>query len=117
MQTNPRIKWVFGAGMAGCLAAVAAIAFLPGRMKIVAAIVITLAIVAIYTRALSGAMTPERKLVELYVDENGIYADNAALALRNDVDKAYIRPALGARTSQHTNYGGSVPYRYLTPAA
>lgn len=112
MQTNPRLKWVFGTGMAVCLVAVAAIAFLSGPMKIIVGAAVAIGMLVIYTRVLSGALTPQRKPIELYVDENGIYADNAPLALRSDIAKAYIRPARGARTSRHTNYGGSVPYSY-----
>jgi hypothetical protein len=50
--------------------------------------------------------------VALYVDQTGVYADDAPLALREDIAQAYIRPALESRTVRHTNFGGSIPYSY-----
>ena len=112
MRTNPRVKSVFGGAAAASLLLVTAIAVLPGPTKLLAAAAILVGFITIYPRALSCALVPQRDPVALYVDQNGIYADDAPLALRGDIENAYIRPALDARTSRHTNYGGAVPASY-----
>jgi hypothetical protein len=112
MQANPRLKWLFAVAMAATVLLVAAFAVLPGRTKFVAVAIVVVGLVVIYPRALSGALQPQRRRVDLEVNAGGVYADGAPLALRGDIEKAYIRAALGARTTQHRNYGGSVPVGY-----
>ena len=96
MQTNPRVKSVIGASVAASVLLVAAIAVLPGPTKVLAAAAVLVGFITIYPRALSCALTPHRAPVDLYVDQDGIYADDATLALRSDIEHAYIRPALDA---------------------
>ncbi len=96
MKTNPRVKSVFGGAVAASVLLVAAIAVLPGATKLIAAAAILVGFITIYPRALSCALVPQRAPVDLYVDQDGVYADDAPLALRGDIENAYIRPALDA---------------------
>jgi hypothetical protein len=113
MQTNPRVKSVIGASVAASVLLVAAIAVLPGPTKVLAAAAVLVGFITIYPRALSCALTPNRAPVDLYVDQDGIYADDAPLALRTDIEHAYIRPALDAQSSRHPNYGGPLTVELL----
>lgn len=108
MQTTPRVKSVFGATAGASLLLVAAITVLPGPAKVPAAAAILVGFITIYPRALSCALVAHRPAVDLYVDQHGVYADDAPLALRADIENAYIRPALDAHRSRPTNYGSAV---------
>jgi len=108
MQTNPRVKSVFGGAVAASVLLVAAIAVLPGATKLLAAAAVLVGFITIYPRALSCALVPQRAAVDLYVDQDGIYADDAPLALREDIENAYIRPALDPGTNHHAHHGGAV---------
>jgi hypothetical protein len=112
METNPMVKWVFGSGVAACLLLTAACIVLPGKTKLIAVVVVVGAMLVVYPRMLSRALVPRPDRVTLYVDESGVYADDAPYALRGDITAAYIRPALTARNVRHVNYGGSVPTAY-----
>jgi len=103
MQANPRVKSMFGATAGASLLLVAAIAVLPGPAKLIAAAAVLVGFITIYPRALSCALIPHRAPVDLYVDQNGVFADDAPLALRGDIENAYIRPALDTRGSRQTN--------------
>ncbi len=94
MQANPRVKSVFGGAIAASVLLVVAIAVLPGAAKLIAAAAILVGFITIYPRALSCALVPQRAPVDLYVDQDGVYADDAPLARREDIENAYIRPAL-----------------------
>ncbi len=107
MRTSPRVKSVIGGSVAASVLLVAAIAVVPGPAKLLAAAAILVGFVAVYPRALSCALVPQRAPVDLYVDQNGVYADDAPLALRGDIEHAYIRPAMD--TSRHSHHGGLVP--------
>ncbi len=109
MQSSPRVRSVFGASAAASLLLVAAIAVLPGPTKLIAAAAILVGFITIYPRALSCALVPHRAPVDLFVDQNGVYANDAPLALRGDIEHAYIRPALDTRASGHGTDGGRVP--------
>ncbi len=109
MQSSPRVKSVFGASAAASVLLVAAIAVLPGPTKLLAAAAILVGFITIYPRALSCALVPHRAPVDLFVDQNGVYADDAPLALRGDIEHAYIRPALDTRPTGHANHGGAAP--------
>ena len=112
MRTNPRVRSVFGGAAAASVLLVAAIAVLPGATKLIAAAAILVGFITIYPRALSCALVPQRDSVDLYVDQGGIYADDAPLALRGDIENAYIRPALDAGTSHHASHGGAALTSY-----
>ena len=108
MRTNPQIKWVFGGGMAaGLLLVPAALFLLPGNAKVAGVMVLSTAMVAIYPMLLSRALKPKPVSVALYVDDNGVYADDAPLALRKNIAEAYLRPALDARRTRITDSGTS----------
>lgn len=107
MRTNPRVKSVIGGSVAASLLLVAAIAVVPGPAKLLAAAAILVGFITIYPRALSCALVPQRAPVDLYVDQNGVYADDAPLALRGDIEHAYIRPAMD--TARHSHHGGFAP--------
>jgi hypothetical protein len=110
MRTNPRVKSIFGGAVAASLLMVAAIGLLPGSTKLIAAAAILVGFITIYPRALSCALVPQRAPVELYVDGNGVYADDATVALRTDIENAYIRPAQDADANHHTpQVGAALP--------
>jgi cyanate permease len=112
MRTNRQLKWVFGGAMVVCLVFAVALMLLPGRTKLIAIAVVVPAMIGVYPMLLSRGLAPQRVSVALYVDQTGVYADNAPLARRENIAQAYIRPALAARTQQHTSSGGSVPASY-----
>lgn len=107
MQTTPRVKSVLAAAAGASLLLVAAVAVLPGPAKVIAAAAVLVGFITIYPRALSCVLKPQRAPVDLYVDQNGVYADHAPLALREDIENAYIRPALDPH-SHHPNFTGTV---------
>ena len=85
---------------------------LPGKTKLIAVVVVVPAMLGVYPMLLSRGLAPQRVSVGLYVDQTGVYADDAPLARRENIAQAYIRPALAARTQLHTSSGGSVPAGY-----
>jgi hypothetical protein len=112
MRRNRQLKWVFGGAMVVCLLFAVALMLLPGRTKLIAAVVVVPAMLGVYPMLLSRGLAPQRVSVALYVDQTGVYADNAPLARRENIAQAYIRPAFAARKQQHTSSGGSVPASY-----
>jgi hypothetical protein len=112
MRRNRQLKWVFGGAMIVSLLLAVALMLLPGRTKLIAVVVVVPAMLVVYPMLLSRGIAPQRVRVGLYVDQTGVYADDAPLARRENIAQAYIRPALAARTEVHTSYGGSVPAGY-----
>jgi hypothetical protein len=112
MQRNPRIMWVFGGAIAVVAIAVPVLIFLPGNMKVIGAAVLGVGMLSIYPVMLSGALKPKRVSVALVVDHSGVYADDAPLALRENIAEAYMRPPLDAQTKRFTSYGRSMPASY-----
>ena len=112
MRRNRELKWVFGGAMVVCLLFAVALMLLPGRTKLIAAVVVVPAMLGVYPMLLSRGLAPQRVSVALYVDQTGVYADNAPLARRENITQAYIRPAFAARKQQHRSSGGSVPASY-----
>ena len=68
--------------MAACLLLSAACIVLPGKTKLIAVVVVVGAMLVVYPRMLSRALVPRPDRVTLYVDESGVYADDAPYALR-----------------------------------
>jgi hypothetical protein len=112
MRKNRQLKWVFGGAMVVCLLLAVALMLLPGKTKLIAVVVVVPAMLGLYPILLSRGLAPQRVSVDLYVDQTGVYADDAPLARRENIAQAYIRSALTARTQLHTSSGGSVPAGY-----
>jgi hypothetical protein len=113
-----QVFWFVGGGI--LLLTVVAVLLLPAGYKRYAAYVGGGVMLAVYPAALSRSFKPKRVPVNLYVDQTGIYVDNAPLARREDITQAYIRPAVDKKTHRYSGgYGSSMgPYRFsiTTPA-
>jgi hypothetical protein len=112
MQACTLGKWLPWAALMVGLLLVAAVRLLPGQTKFVVFAVIPIAAVGLYPMLVSKALKPRPVSVALYVDQSGVYPDDAPLALREDIRQAYIRPPLAARGQRYRNYGGSVPVSF-----
>jgi hypothetical protein len=115
LQKNPRIMRVFWGGGVVVVVAVVVALLLPGNLKwIMSGSVFGMAFGSFYISMLQGAFKPKQVPVNLYVDQTGIYADNAPLARREDITTAYIRPAFDARMQRISGgYGTSAgPYAF-----
>ncbi|OBF80005.1 hypothetical protein A5791_09625 [Mycobacterium sp. 852002-51163_SCH5372311] len=113
-----RVFWFVGGGI--LLLTVVALLLVPAGYKRYAAYAGAGAMLALYPAALSRSFKPKLVPVNLYVDQTGIYVDNAPLARREDITQAYIRPAFDKKTHRYSGgYGSSMgPYRFniTTPA-
>ena len=111
LMLRSRVWWVFAGAVVASVLVFAVGILLPGHQvgmlhpghqsKLIGAVVkLISAVVAVGTVALiPRALKPKVVPVALYVDQSGIYADNAPLVLRQDIAEAYIRPASDARAS------------------
>jgi hypothetical protein len=106
MQRNPRVWWVFGGALAAVVLAMLAGVLLPGQGKWIGPL-LGFGMLALYPPILSGALKPKPVSVALYVDQSGIYADDAPFALRQDIAEAYIRPAFDARARRFRSSSAS----------
>src|SRR6185312_13676789 len=113
-----RVFWLVGGGI--LLLTVVAVLLLPAGYKRYAAYVGGGVMLSVYPAALSRSFKPKLVPVNLYVDQTGIYDDNAPLARREDITQAYIRPAFDKKTHRYSGgYGSSTgPYSFkiTTPA-
>jgi len=115
IRRNPLMKWVFGGALAICLLAIAIGMAVPGQMKVIFFFALALAMLAVYPLLLSRALKPIKVPVALYVDQSGVYADEAPLISRQDIVHAYIRPPYDQRVVRQTGYSSSLGYyRYRT---
>ncbi|MDT5008689.1 MAG: hypothetical protein QOH57_306 [Mycobacterium sp.] len=60
---------------------------------------------ALYVMLVSWGLTPKFTPVELYVDQNGVWADGAALVARKDIGQAQIRRPIAAEEHRINNAG------------
>jgi len=112
MRASALGKWFGWGGMAVVLLVYVALAFLPGHLKVIAFAVISIAAVAVYGPLVTKAIKPVPDSVDLYVDQTGVYADGAPLALHGDIRQAYIRPALAPRTvASRSSSGVGIVFR------
>jgi hypothetical protein len=107
MRRNPIIWWVFGAGIAAVVMGFA-VTLLPGPAKMTVHWLLPLAMLVLYPIGLSIGLRPKFTLVDLYVDQNGVWADNAPLVGRQEIAQAYIRPAVASRVSRMSSAGTPV---------
>jgi hypothetical protein len=104
-------KWLVWGGIAVVVLVGVALAFLPGHLKGIALAVVSIAAIAVYGPLVTKAIKPVPDSVDLYVDQTGVYADGAPLALHGDIRQAYIRPALAPRTVVSRSSGGGIAFR------
>lgn len=97
---------VFGGGIAATFLVIPAAALLPDKLTKFGLTVLGIALGCIYLAVLSKSLVPRRDPVSLSVDQSGVYANGAPLALRADITQAYIRPAIAARTGRMTGHVG-----------
>jgi hypothetical protein len=114
MQRNPRVWWVFGGALAATVLVFAVGILHPGHQSKLIGAVVGVGMVALYPLMLSGALKPKPVPVALYVDQSGIYADDAPFVLRQDIAEAYIRPASDARASRVV--GSNASFSITAPA-
>jgi hypothetical protein len=108
MRRNPMIWWVFGIGVAACVIAFLAPWLLPGTSKGVVYAVVTVPMVTLYPVLVSLGLKPKFTRVNLYVDQNGVWADDAPLVARRDIAQASIRPTLASKERRIANSGQMV---------
>jgi hypothetical protein len=101
------IWWVFGGSMVLCVLAFLAPMLLPGISKGILHAVVFIPMVMLYLPLLSIALKPKFTPVNLYVDQNGIWADDAPLVARRDIAQASIRPAIGSEARRIHSSGGA----------
>jgi hypothetical protein len=106
-----RVFWFVGGGI--LLLTVVAVLLLPADYKRYAAYAGGGAMLVFYPAALSRSFKPKLIPLNLYVDQTGIYADNAPLARREDITQAYIRPAFDKQVHRYSGYRSSTgPYSF-----
>lgn len=105
MQRNTKGYWLVGGGIAVCALFVLAGTLLPGSSKMIVFAVLTVGMVLIYPRLVSRALKPTFAPANLYVDQTGVYADDAPMVRREDIAEAYIRPALESRIRRVNDSG------------
>jgi hypothetical protein len=113
-----QVFWLVGGGI--LLLTLVAVLLLPAGYKRYAAYAGGGAMVSAYSAALSRSFKPKRVPIYLYVDQTGIYVDNAPLARREDITQAYIRPAVDKKVHRYSGgYGtsrGPYSFNITTPA-
>jgi hypothetical protein len=100
---------VSGGGVAVCVIAVLAPTLLPGTSKGIVYAVLCVPMMTLYPVLLSLGLKPKFTRVNLYVDQKGVWADDAPLVARRDIGQAYIRPAVAAE-EQRINDAGQIFY-------
>lgn len=114
MKRNPLIWLVSGVSVAACVLGVLAPLLLPGISKGVLHVGLVLPMVILFPVLLSAGLKPKFTRVNLYVDQNGIWADDAPLVARRDIAQASIRPAIGAEQRRIISSGGA--FSFTSPA-
>jgi len=104
------MKWVFGGGLAVALLAIAIGIVVPGETKMIFFLALAIAMIVVYPVALSRALKPTPVPVTLVADENGVYADDVPLMMRQDIAHAYLRPSYDQRKVRFTTRGGALGY-------
>jgi hypothetical protein len=84
---------------------------LPGISKGIVYAGLCLPLLILYPVLLSIGLKPKFTRVNLYVDQNGIWADDAPLVARRDIAQASIRPALASKARRINSSGGVVSLR------
>lgn len=105
MQRNTKGYWLISGGIAVCVLVVVAGMLLPGSSKMIVFAVLTVGIFLVYPRLASGALKPTFASANLYVDQTGVYADDAPVVRREDIAQAYIRPAVESRLRRFNDSG------------
>lgn len=107
MRRNPLIWWVAGGGCAVCVLAFLAPMLLPGIPKGIFHAVLAIPMLTVYPMLVTLGLKPKFTPVNLYVDQNGIWADDAPLVARRDIAQASIRPALASKERRISSSGGA----------
>jgi hypothetical protein len=104
IRMNRQMPWgVHATGAAGCVLLVAAWMLLPAQTKWTAYTVIPPVIAVIYLRTLSRAAKPVRVSVDLYVDQSGVYADDAPLSYPLHLPSVPLTVELKMRSGRQLN--------------
>jgi hypothetical protein len=114
MKRNPLIWWVSGVAVAACVLGVLAPLLFRGTSKGIVYAVVCIPMVTLFPVLLSVGLKPKFTRVNLYVDQNGIWADDAPLVAGRDIAQASIRPAIGAEGRRISSSGGA--FHVTSPA-
>ena len=98
-----------GGGLVVCVIGALALMLLPGTSKVIVYAALCIGMLTLYPMLLSRGLKPKFTPVNLYVDQNGVWADDAPLVARRDIAEAYIRPAAAAE-EQRINNAGRISY-------
>ena len=102
------IWWVSGVGVAVLAMGVLAPMLLPGTSKGIVYAVVSVPMMTLYPVLLFLGLKPKFTRVNLYVDQNSVWADDAPLVARRDIAQASIRPALRSKERRIRSSGGMV---------
>jgi hypothetical protein len=109
MRRYPRIWWVFGGGVVVCVIGALALMLLPVTSKGIVYGGLCVGALVLYPMLVTRELKPKFTPVDLYVDQNGVWADDAPLLARHDIAQAYIRrPA--ASQEQRINNSGRISF-------
>src|ERR1700747_865782 len=107
MRRNPMIWGGSGGGAVLCVIGFLAPMLLPGISKGIFHAVLVIPMMTLYLVLLSLGLKPKFTPVNLYVDQNGIWANDAPLVARRDIAQASIRPALRSKEQRISSSGGA----------
>jgi hypothetical protein len=107
MRRNPMIWWVFGGGCVVCVLAFLAPMLLPGIPKGIYHAALAIPMLTVYPVLVTRGLKPKFTPVNLYVDQNGIWANDTPLVARRDIAQASIRPALASKQRHISSSGGA----------
>jgi hypothetical protein len=102
MKRNPLIWWASGVSVAACVLGVLAPLLLSGISKGVMYAGLVLPMVILYPVLLSVGLKPKFTRVDLYVDQNGVWADDAPLITARGklfIDPGSYQPAAAILTA------------------
>jgi hypothetical protein len=105
MQRNTKGYWLVGGGIGVLVLFGVVQTLLPRSAKGIAFGVLTVGMLLVYPRLVSRVLKPTFAAVNLYVDQTGVYADDAPMVRREDIVEAYIRPALESRVRRVNDSG------------
>ena len=105
MRRHAKVWWVFGGGIVVCVIGVLALMLRPGTSKAIIYGGLGVGMLVLYLMLLTAGLKPKFAPVDLYVDQNGVWADDAPLLARRDIAEASIRRPVASQEHRINNSG------------
>jgi hypothetical protein len=109
MRRYPRIWWLFGGGVVVCVIGALALMLLPVTSRGIVYWGLCVGALVLYPMLVTRELKPKFTPVDLYVDRNGVWADDAPLLARRDIAYAQIRRPIASQ-EQRINNSGRISY-------